>query len=833
MDANGLRFWMLSSESDWTLVKSAPDSSAGVAYCSTRKRLHLRSTPDAPPNPENFAQVAGLLDAVPFALDPYGTYARWDAASGHVVAGGAGAGEIPIFTPPPLAPVTDLVLGSDGVLYMAVDGQIVFVDRHDRWPNFTLPQTAAGFKAWRLVAHPGGGVIALDRDNHQLLRVQGLPLPDLPPLPYANNVLRPCAENADPPRVSATLALPTGEYYVAMAENGHGGVAILSWHRNAADNDAVWLRTLTSLESIDSVSSLAGFRFPYALAWLDDQQIALIASQNKKAASYAIGGMELPLTPTGDTYALAAVNPGPFVHGFMQPPHYNVGGDLFPLVPLSLNSLARTGTARNQMRLDSGTSRTAWHRLYLEASLPQRCGAVAWLAATDDPAALDDPATPWFPHVFGDAGVPFDFPTAPRGVWLREPCEVPFHPGLLGLAPQPQPQRKGLFMALAQRADVAVRTLRGRYLGVRLDLTGDGRATPEVAALRIYASRFSYVDHYLPELYREDTFGPDADVPGTSTRADFFERFVNIFEGPMTQMEDRVAWSYLLTNPGTTPEAGIDWLGAWIGVDPDPLPPDRRRRRILETPRLYRERGTVQGVADAIDVATAGLCRRGAVVLLEDYRLRHTFATILGADLSIHDDPLLPGYFESANSFVGDTLFLGDEHRQEFLSLFADAIETAREQEQVDVFFEALANRLTVFVHDQVETVDLQLVRRVVEREKPAHVAVTYLRASQPFLIGMASLLGANTYLAPTPPKDIARADESAIGRRAFIAHLPALDPRLEGRGIADFSGPIARLAGPRAVPVNAVVNLDAGGSSASPGHRLAKFHWTIVSGPS
>ena len=43
------------------------------------------------------------------------------------------------------------------------------------------------------------------------------------------------------------------------------------------------------------------------------------------------------------------------------------------------------------------------------------------------------------------------------------------------------------------------------------------------------------------------------DVGGTSTRADFFERFVNIFEGPMTQMEDRVASSYLLTNPGTTP----------------------------------------------------------------------------------------------------------------------------------------------------------------------------------------------------------------------------------------------------------------------------------------
>src|SRR5262249_23694543 len=152
---------------------------------------------------------------------------------------------------------------------------------------------------------------------------------------------------------------------------------------------------------------------------------------------------------------------------------------------------------------------------------------------------------------------------------------------------------------------------------------------------------------------------------------------------------------------------------------------------------LYRERGTVNGVTDALDVATNGLCRRGAVILLEDYRLRHTFATILGADLSTKDDPLLPDAWESSNSFVGNTLFLGDEHRQEFLSLFGDAIETAKEQAQVDAFFDQLAHRMTVFIHDQVETVDVQLVRRIVDREKPAHVAVAYLRASQPFLVGM------------------------------------------------------------------------------------------------
>lgn len=833
MDSNGLRFWMLSSQQDWRLAEPPPDDpSAGVTYCASRKRLYLRSTPDAPPNAEDFNRASDLLKLVPFARDPYGTYARWDPNSGHVMAGGAGPGEIPLYTPPSHDAITDMALGYDGVLYLAVDGQLLLIDRRDRWANFTFPKSGTDFKAWRLAAHPQGGVIVLDRDNRRLLRIQGLPLPDLPALPYAPNVMRPCEENPDPPRVSATLALPAAEFFVALAEDGAGTFALLSWNRNAADNDGVHLRTFTSLLGFNSTWTLSGVTFPYSMAWLEGGRIALLVSQNKKAFIYALDSSVQALSTTGDTYILSGVNPGPFAHGFTQPPNYNQGADLFPLLPLSLNSLARSGQASNQMRIDGGNARGVWHRIYLEASLPQRCGVVVWLAAADDFKKLDDPATLWFPHAFGDAEAPPGFADVPRGVWQRVPSEVAFHPGLLG--EKPERDRKGLFMALVQRAGVAVRTLRGRYLGVRVQLSGDGRSTPEIAALRIYGPRFSYVENYLPEIYRESTFGPEADVKGGSTRPDFFERFVDIFEGTMTQMEDRVVAAYRLTHPQSAPDGGLDWLGSWIGVDPSPQPADRRRARLVATPRLYKERGTVQGISDAIDVDTHGLCRRGAVIVLEDYRLRHTFATILGADLSIKDDPLLPGAWESSNSFVGDTLFLGDEHRKEFLALFSNLIETAREQAAVQAFFDRLAHRMTVFVHDQVETVDMQVVQRTVEREKPAHVAVTYLRASQPFLVGMASLLGVNSYLAPAPPKETARVNKSTIGHHAFIRHVPSLDPRLDNAdGVEEFTNPIARITGPDAIAEGETIVLDAGDSSAASSHRITNFRWTRISGPS
>ena len=210
------------------------------------------------------------------------------------------------------------------------------------------------------------------------------------------------------------------------------------------------------------------------------------------------------------------------------------------------------------------------------------------------------------------------------------------------LGETPVSNRTGLFMALVQRTNRAVRNLTGRFLAVRVELYGDRRSTPEIAALRAWASRYSYVSNYLPEIYREQKFGVAADATGPSSRRDFYERFVNIFEAQLTRIEDRVANSYLLTRPEATPDDALDWLGGWIRLCPTGYPQDRRRARLQSASYLHRQRGTVAGVTLALDIATNGMCTRGAVIVIEDFRLRHIFATILGADLAIQNDPLLP-----------------------------------------------------------------------------------------------------------------------------------------------------------------------------------------------
>ena len=85
-----------------------------------------------------------------------------------------------------------------------------------------------------------------------------------------------------------------------------------------------------------------------------------------------------------------------------------------------------------------------------------------------------------------------------------------------------------------------------------------------------------------------------------------------------------------------------------------------------------------------------------------------------------------------------------------------------------------------MFIHNRVETVNVNLVQRIVDYEKPAHVAATIQTATQPFMIGMASLLGVNTYLAPEPPPNPVVVDVSDVGRYDLVQHVPSLDPRWE-----------------------------------------------------
>ena len=298
----------------------------------------------------------------------------------------------------------------------------------------------------------------------------------------------------------------------------------------------------------------------------------------------------------------------------------------------------------------------------------------------------------------------------------------------------------------------------------------------------------------------------------------------------LTPLEDRVAAAHLLTDPASAPQQHLDWLASWIGVAFDPaLPAERRRRWLAAAPTLARLHGTRGGLELALDIASDGGVAGGEIVLVESFRLRRLLATLLGVDLSDDADPLLPGLTVSGNSIVGETLILGETETLELLALFREEVATIEENAAVRAFYERLAHRATVLVHQSVSPQDLGLLRRVVELEAPAHVDVRVASATLPLLVGIASLVGVDTYLGPQPRPQPARAEVSSLGLGDYVLGPTSLDPRRSGAAapVASSPAPVAEAGSDFTARFGQSFNLDASGSSAAPGRRIQSYAWT------
>ncbi len=784
MDANGQRFWLARGGTPWN-----PDVPGTLALLPGHLQLASQTSVDVFVETPNEAEA--LLERTPMTRDAFGTRAFVDQDGVTVRATGAFSEPEPISASPVLtisdAPLTDLALGWDGFLYGIAGGAIMIQPLSHRFSAVTL--SASGFAAWRFTPAPEGGGWALDRTGRKLARLAGKLLPD--PLKFSAppvTAFQPIEANPDAPSLTV---IPDGwlqddEDPVALACSAEGRLAVLLWTANAPR-----VRLVEASGQLGPTATLTQLERPYSLAWLANERFAVLAPGVAEAVVFA--WREGNLVAGGEVYPLRGHDGGSFLQrttGPLEYPSRQPTADLpervapRPLVALALPALARHAEGELATPFDSGQSGFAWHRLYVEAQLPSGTGFTLLATTTDSDRPEDAPqADDWQPHHFGAA--PAAGRQEPRAAWMPGGSEIPGHSGFS--ATPPQRDRNGVFTILLQRVNRPVRTLQGRFLHLRIILRGNLRSTPCLLAVRAYGPRFSYQDKYLPALYRETLFGPEADAVtpgGPSTRPDFLGRFLANFEGVLTPLEDKVAHSWLLTDPTRTPDEALDWLGSWIGVTFAPwYPAQQRRRHLTVAPELFRRRGTFKGLQLALDVATGNGVSSGRIVVVEDHWFRRTLQTVLGVKLDRDFDPLLGGTYISGNSKVGNTLFLSEEGMEKkFLALFDASIRLkAANQETVDTFFSSLAHRVTVIVHETASSEEFALIERICAAETPAHIVTRVRRADADFVVGLTALLSVDTYLRPHPTPPPVTVDTTTLGDGALLRRPPSLDPRLEG----------------------------------------------------
>jgi phage tail-like protein len=300
----------------------------------------------------------------------------------------------------------------------------------------------------------------------------------------------------------------------------------------------------------------------------------------------------------------------------------------------------------------------------------------------------------------------------------------------------------------------------GRYLWLRLVLTGSGKTTPTISSARIVFPRDSSIQH-LPVLYRA--------APPDST---FLERFLSIFDALVGTIEGRFDRVPDCLDPDSAPAAPLgeggsrtdwlSWLASWFGLEFEGRWSVVRRRNMLKNiSRLYRRRGTVRGMREAILVflgldpdVCAPLPFPG---ILEGFKLRR-WLFVDGARLG--DNATLWG------TRIVDRLELGEN------STIGSFQITGVDDPLRDPFW-VYAHKCTVFLPASMARTDADrsALQRIIDMSKPVHTECVLELVEPRFRIGIQASIGLDTAIGSYPSGT--REGEATLGYDAVLQETP------------------------------------------------------------
>ncbi len=408
-------------------------------------------------------------------------------------------------------------------------------------------------------------------------------------------------------------------------------------------------------------------------------------------------------------------------------------------------------------RLDSGEFHTMWGRLFLDACIPRDTNIIVRCVTADEPpedAAIvrSRPANTKEnpPHKSLSPPMP---PISLAQQFAKAPAQFLQLPSLSGQTLHRRATGRELpWVRFAENDpyetyEAPILAEPGRYLWVRLELTGNTRTTPRFRAIRAEYPAHDYLRR-LPKTFSRD-----------EQAASFLHRYLGLFEGVLSELEAKADARALLLNPLSAPAELLPWLAGFLGLTldermahaprPDGQIEDVRRTLIAEATWLFRFRGTVPGLRRWLEIYLGV-----EPIIIEKFRVRGLGGALLGDETGLVSNSVLGAGFRIGGA-------LGEDETQVLTGTIDDAFATH-------------AHRFRVVIPAVLTTEQQDVVNQILEVHRPAHTLVEVCTVSAGMRVGRGLHIGLTSILGPSGGFRPVQLGNATLGRGSILGRPEA-----------------------------------------------------------